>query len=344
MAWLAEDRQMGSFARYVGVATYLVLLAREPALGQEDSAITPAHQSLDDAWWTGPLLAANASTLPQGHVYVEPYLFDSIPYAHFDSSGHAHDVAHENELGSLSYVNYGLTDRITIGMIPHFDYDWVGNGGSSAGVGMGDLTLQGQYRLTQFHPGHWLPTLSLNFQETLPTGRFDSLQRTTDGFGAGAYTTTLSIYSQTYLWMPNGRILRARLNLSYAFSRTAGLEDVSTYGTPAGFRGYARPGDSAYGVVALEYSITRNWVAAFDFWYEHDGNTRVFATDPQSAGESSLSRLAMQSGSGREQIVAPALEYNWSARLGIIFGARVIVAGRNVTATATPVAAFSYFF
>jgi len=41
--------------------------------------------------------------------------------------------------------------------------------------------------------------------------------------------------------------------------------------------------------------------------------------------------------------VAPALEFNWSARLGIIFGARVMVAGRNETATATPVAAFSYF-
>ena len=336
---------MGWFARYVGVAACLVRLVCEPAQGHGDSTTTPAHESLDDAWWTGPLLASTASTLPQGHVYVEPYLFDSIPYAHFDSNGHAHAVAHQNDFGSLSYVNYGLTDRITIGMIPHFGYDWVGDGGSSAGVGVGDLTLQGQYRLTQFHPGHWLPTLSLNFQETLPTGRFDRLQRTTDGFGAGAYTTTLSIYSQTYLWMPNGRILRARLNLSYAFAdRRVGLEDVSTYGTPEGFRGYAKPGDSAYGVLAFEYSITRNWVAAFDFWYERDANTRVFATDPQSAGELSLPRLAMQSGSGREQIVAPALEYNWSARLGIIFGARVIVAGRNVTATATPVAAFSYFF
>ena len=334
---------LGSWSRSIVVAACLVRLIGEPVHGQADGAASSSPQTLEDAWWTGPLLAANASTLPQGHFYFEPYLYDNIPYAQFDSSGHAHAVAHENELGSQSYMNYGLTDRLTIGMIPRFGYDWPAGGGSSAGVQVGDLTLQGQYRLTQYQPGFWLPTISLNLQETLPTGRFDRLQRATDGFGAGAYTTTASIYSQTYFWMPNGRILRARLDLSYAFSDRVGVEDMSTYGTPPGFRGYANPGGSAYGDLAFEYSITRRWVAALDVWYEHDGNTRVFATDPESAGEVSLLRLVSQSGSGRELFVAPALEFNWSARLGIIFGARVMVAGRNETATATPVAAFSYF-
>jgi len=335
---------LDSWLRSMAAAAWLVGLTCEPVHGQDDATAPSPHQALEDAWWTGPLLAANASTLPQGHLYFEPYLFDSIPYAHFDSSGQAHAVAHENELGSQSYVNYGLTDRITIGMIPRFGYDWVADGGSSTGVAVGDLTLQGQYRLTQFQPGRWLPTISLNLQETLPTGRFDRLQRPTDGFGAGAYTTTLSVYSQTYFWMPNGRILRTRLDLSYAFSDRVGLEDMSTYGTAPGFRGYATPGGSAYGDLAFEYSVTRSWVAALDLWYEHDGNTRVFATDPQDTGGVSSIRLISQSGSGRELYVAPALEYNWSGRAGVIFGARVTVAGRNETAAATPVAAFSYFF
>src|ERR1700720_1918925 len=38
------------------------------------------RQPLDDAWWTGPLLAPNASTLPQGHVLVEPYVWCSSPF------------------------------------------------------------------------------------------------------------------------------------------------------------------------------------------------------------------------------------------------------------------------
>jgi len=311
------------------------------AAAQEPPA-SVARESLDEAWWTGPLLAANASTLPQGHLYLEPYLYDSLPYAQFDSSGHGHRVTHEDDLGSLTYVNYGLTDRITVGMLPRFGYDDVPGGTSSSGLGIGDLTLQGQYRLTQFHPGDWIPTIAFNLQETVPTGRYDRLDQASDGFGAGAYTTTASVYSQTYLWMPNGRILRARLNVSYAASSHVSVEDASVYGTVAGFRGRVVPGSSAYGDLAFEYSVTDSWVAATDLWYERDAATRVTGSYPQ-APDGTSSPVAVTLGPGRELIVAPALEYNWSARLGVIFGVRLVATGRNETGIVTPVAAISYF-
>jgi hypothetical protein len=31
------------------------------------------RQPLDDAWWTGPILAASGATLPRGHYLIEPY-------------------------------------------------------------------------------------------------------------------------------------------------------------------------------------------------------------------------------------------------------------------------------
>lgn len=311
-----------------------------------DEAPTPApiHESLQDAWWTGPLLAANASTLPQGHLYFEPYLYDLIPYARFDSSGHARHSARQHDYGSLSYVNYGLADRLTVGLIPRFSYDWIATGGSSNGIEPGDLTLQGQFRLTQFHEGSWIPTLSINLQQTLPTGRFDRLESPGDGSGSGAEATTLSLFSQTYLWMATGRILRVRLNLSYAFSSRVDLEDLSVYGTSRGFRGYARPGTTLDGDLAFEYSITRHWVAALDLWSERDGSTHVVGSYPASSGAPELLAYVSSSGSAQQQIFAPAVEYNWSARLGIIGGARIVVAGRNETATAAPVAAISCFF
>jgi hypothetical protein len=71
-------------------------------------------------------------------------------------------------------------------------------------------------------------------QQTLPTGKYDRLgEDLNDGLGAGAYTTTLALFSQYYFWMPNGRILRSRLNVSYAFSDESDVEDVSVYGTSA---------------------------------------------------------------------------------------------------------------
>jgi len=35
-----------------------------------------ARQSPDDAWWTGSLVAYSPRSLPQGHMLIEPYLWD----------------------------------------------------------------------------------------------------------------------------------------------------------------------------------------------------------------------------------------------------------------------------
>ena len=44
---------------------------------QETSAPSSVvRQSRDDAWWTGPMLAPSAATLPRGHFLVEHYLYD----------------------------------------------------------------------------------------------------------------------------------------------------------------------------------------------------------------------------------------------------------------------------
>jgi hypothetical protein len=319
----------------------LIIGAGAAAAETEDSAgaMSP-RESLDEAWWTGPLLAANASTLPPGHFLVEPYIYDSLPYAHFDSRGVARDVAHANDFGSQSYVNYGLAEGFTVGLIPRFGYDQPRNGEGSSGIGVGDLSVQAQYRLTQFQEGHWLPTISVNLMETLPTGEYDRLDRPSDGFGAGAYTTTLSLYSQSYFWLSNGRILRARFNLSYATSGRVNIEDASVYGTTAGFHGHANPGDTTVADLAFEYSATRHWVLALDLWYERDGATSVFGSGPSNGNEPPPA-LQSSSGVGRVLFVAPAVEYNWNSRVGVIFGFRLAAAGWNETATLTPVMAIN---
>ncbi|HET9783938.1 MAG TPA: hypothetical protein VFP94_03150, partial [Terriglobales bacterium] len=62
--------------------------------------------------------------------------------------------------------------------------------------------------------------IAINLQETLPTGRFDRLDgRSSAGYGAGSYATTLSLYTQDYFWLPTGRILRMSRQLGGALSR-----------------------------------------------------------------------------------------------------------------------------
>ena len=152
---------------------------------------------------------------------------------------------------------YGLTDRITAGVLPRFGYN-VPPGASSSGFGVGDVTLQLGYGLTRYEDTHPVPSTALVLQETLPTGRYDRLSQPSDGFGAGAYTTAVAFYSQDYFWMPTGRILRTRLDITYAVSSSVNVEGLSVYGTAPGFSGGAYAGNSFTADAAAEYSLTRN--------------------------------------------------------------------------------------
>jgi outer membrane putative beta-barrel porin/alpha-amylase len=302
-------------------------------------ACAAQQQSREDAWWTGPMLAPSAATLPQGHMLIEPYLYDDMSTGHFDANGAHHAVSPEHDVGSLSYVLYGLTDRVSVGVIPRFAYNEPAGAPNSSGVGVGDFTLQAGYGLTRYEDGHLTPAIAVVLDETLPSGRYQRLARPSDGFGAGAYTTGLSVYSQDYLWMPNGRILRVRLDLTYSISSSAGVHDRSVYGTPAGFSGHAYPGDSFTADAAAEYSLTRSWVLALDVVYAHSDNTHVSgAVQPGAAA------YEADSGSAYSIAVAPAIEYNFSARIGALLGVRLYPAGRNTSASITPAIALNMVF
>ena len=303
------------------------------------------QEAREDAWWTGPMLAASAATLPAGHMLLEPYLFDDISNAHFDSGGERHSGPYEHDLGSLTYILYGLTDRVTAGLIPRFMYNEPAGAANSSGVGVGDLTLQAGYGLTQYQDGSSVPAIAAVLQETVPTGRYDRLARASDGFGAGAYTTGFALYSQDYFWLPNGRILRARLDLTYDISSSVDVHDLSVYGTGQGFAGRAWPGNGFTADAAAEYSLTRNWVLAFDVVYQRNASTAVSGSVsggmPAAGSAAGASPFSSASGSSWSIGFAPAVEYNFSSRVGALFGVRIIQIGRNTTASLTPAVALN---
>ncbi|HLW85067.1 MAG TPA: hypothetical protein VKR60_07625 [Candidatus Sulfotelmatobacter sp.] len=317
----------------------LALLTLSACVAAAQQATVPtARQSLNDAWWTGPLLAPNATTLPRGHILIEPYLYDVVTQGFYDSHGTKQSTPHANEFGSLTYINYGLADKFTVGLIPVFGYNEVALGPNSSSIGAGDLTVQAQYRFHLFHEGSSIPTTSIAVQETLPTGKYDELgDRPNNGLGAGAYTTTFCFYNQTFFWMPNGRILRTRFNITQAFSRSVHVEDVSVYGTSQGFRGHANPGAALFVDAAWEYSVTRRWVLALDATYRHQYNTPVSGSnisDPNSP-------ILLNSGPSQAFALAPAFEYNFNSKVGVILGTRLFPAGKNTTASITPVIAIN---
>jgi hypothetical protein len=317
--------------------TLLMLATSASASTHERSSTACAlTHPMDDAWWTGPMLANTAETAPRGHYLLEPYLYDVSTQGAFAADRVRHSAPHSNGFGNLTYIVYGLADTWGVGAIPTGGYNQLSSGN---GTGFGDLTLQVQHRLMHFRPCLHVPTVSIAVQQTLPTGKYDRLgDRLALGFGAGAYTTNLAAYSQMYFWMPNHRILRTRLNLSESLSSIARIKDASVYDTSDGFRGGAKPGNVLLADAAWEYSVTRRWVFALDATYRHANSTQVHGYYVQNSEYSIL----MGTGSSDAFGFAPAVEYNFNSRLGVLFGTRFIAHGRNVAATITPAIAINF--
>lgn len=309
--------------KLVHTMAQLVVVAMMTPAAHATSDADASRQSLDEAWWTGPMMANSAAALPKGHFLIEPYLYD-VRSSQMDS------------FGSLTYMEYGVTNRLMVGMIPTFGYNHSANGLNSAGIDTGDLSVLAQYSLTSFHEGSVKPAMALMVQETLPTGRYDRLNRPlVDAQGSGAYTTTVQLNTQTYFWLANGHILRMRFNVGRSFSRRTHVDDLSVYGTPTGFHGIARPGDAFNVNAAWEYSMTKRWVLAFDLYYRYARGAWV-------DGVAGSTHLAYHTRSSAYFGFAPAIEYNWRSNLGVLLGVRVFTGGHNRATTITPAIALNY--
>jgi hypothetical protein len=280
------------------------------------------RQSPDDAWWTGPLVTYSARSLPEGHLLIEPYLFDV--------SDRNSDTVH-----SFTYFLYGLTDKLTVGVAPDFAWSSVKNGQNSSGTHVGDVTLRAQYSILAMDAENGVPDIALAVLQSLPTGKYDRLGRASDGFGGGSYATTLAVYSQMLWWMPTGRLLRTRLDISETLSPNVPVRDASVYGTSTGFLGHAAPGNQFSVQTGFEYSLTREWVLASDLVYIHNDPT-------VTVGAQGANAVRLNSGNSDIFGYAPAIEYNWSSNIGVIAGVRVFAPTHNARASVTPAIALNY--
>jgi predicted glycosyl hydrolase (DUF1957 family) len=133
-----------------------------------------------------------------------------------------------------------------------------------------------------------------------------------------------------------------RLNVSQSISSGVSVKGVSVYGTDAEFHGHAKPGGTSFVDASWEYSLTRSWVLALDATYRYQNSTRVTGLDaPASTGMQNSAKIWFETGYNQAIGFAPAIEYSWSSKVGVLLGARVIPIGRNTAATITPAIAIN---
>ncbi|WP_051531341.1 hypothetical protein [Sphingomonas sp. URHD0057] len=293
------------------------------AASAADSKAERLREAMKDARWTGPLLASNAETLPQGHFYTEPYFFDGI------SGGDHHP-------GTSGFYQYGLTDDWTVGMQPFFS---LGTQKYNRDVAIGDFKLLSQVRLSHFTADHRVPSVALVTNLKLPTGKSDHLRAPKSGHGSGSFAPEIGINVQQYFLLKSGRLLRGRINVLKDFPLRTDVSGRSTYGTGADFRGHARPGSKTTVILGAEYTLTNEWVLAFDIERDQWSKTKVAGRDgPDGPLVRRTSPRSWNIG------FAPAVEYNWSPRAGAIFGVWIVPKGHNTQSSVTPAIAIQRFW
>jgi len=297
----------------------LCCLLAQPAYAADAEQLRAAMKS---ARWTGPLLASNAETLPHGHFYTEPYFFDGI------SGGDHHP-------GTSGFYQYGLTDNWTVGMQPFFSF---GTQRYNRGAAIGDFKLLSQVRLTHFTPDHQVPSVALVTNLIVPTGKHDQLGALKNGHGSGSFAPEIGVNVQQYFLLKNGRLLRGRINILRDFPVRTDVTGRSVYGTDAGFRGHARPGAKTSIILGAEYSVTKEWVLAFDVESDHWGKTELTGRDASGTLVNQMAPKSWNVG------FAPAVEYNWSDRAGAIFGLWIVPRGHNTRSSITPAIAIQRFW
>jgi hypothetical protein len=303
-------------------AALLALFACSIPVAAKAADVEEWKAAMQSARWTGPLLASNAETLPRGHFYTEPYFFDVI-------SGGDHNP------GSSGFYQYGLADNFTVGVQPFFS---LGTKRYNRSVAIGDFKLLSQVRLSHFTAAHRVPSVALVMNLVIPTGKDDHLGALKQGHGSGAFAPEIGVNVQHYFLLGNGRLLRARFNVLKNFPLRHDVSGRSVFGTGADFHGRAKPGSKTSVIAGVEYSVTKEWVLAFDVERDKWDQTKVVGHDASGALVKRTSPKSWNVG------FAPAVEYNWSDRAGIIAGVWIVPKGHNTQSSVTPAIAIQRFW
>jgi hypothetical protein len=295
--------------------------------------------------FTGPLLTPNPQTLPQGVFVVEPYLMQYKSESYYDSKGNEQTSRPGvRQWQTLIPMFYGVTNRFQVQASLGAAHAMSG-GSSTSGWGITDTTVGAQYLLLAPGADKKGPAVSVNYSHRFPTGKYDQLdENPLNALGNGANVDTFSLMAQQYVWMPNGRPLRLRAVASYGLpSSGVDVKGANAYasGVPQDFRGSARLGNSFGISTSAEYSISPQWVLAMDLAYNRTGSSVM--KGGFGSGDSATF-LERRNPSRNVYSLAPAVEYNFNDRFGLIGGVQFSFAGRNNDSFITPMAAFNMAF
>ncbi len=279
-------------------------------------------------WFTGPLLAPSGTTYAVGHIGFQPYLYYTDSFGQYNSRWKRESQLNTHTLNPVMVISIGLTPRTDL----HISLPYLINFRHGASDhGFGDVSLLLGYQVLRDIPHTWVPDIKLTIAEAFPTGHYENLNSSlngTDSFGAGSYQTALGLDFQKRWYFGHDHFLRSRWNVTYTIPTHVNLHGFNAYGGAANTNGTIDLGNHFSTDLAFEYTLTRHWAPAIDFLYQST-SASSFSGYPGTTNLGLLAPIATDS--SRSFSVAPAIEYNFNSKVGVIAGVWFTVTGRSTT-------------
>ncbi len=301
----------------------------------------PLPKDIPSPWFTGPLLAPSGHVIPPDHANIEPYVYCTVNTGKYDT--------HWNSFSTPNFYSGLFQLPIQIGLCPRLDFQFTpqvfyNETQGEHTVGFGDIPVGFDIQLLSDTATGWWPAIRLSLKANIPLGSYQKLDPNklgTDAIGAGSWIPAVALVFSRLFHIKDLHYINGRLAFNYSVPTPVHVRGFNTYGGGFGTAGTAYPGNNFSVDFGFEYSLTQRWVIASDFLYAHSNKDR-FSGSPGTLSIGG-SPASVTNGSSEQFSLAPALEYNWNANVGIIGGVWFTVAGRNVAQFASGIIALNIY-
>ena len=127
--------------------------------------------------------------------------------------------------------------------------------------------------------------------------------------------------------------------MQYTIPNSVHVKGYNLYGGGHHTRGTIYPGQSLVVLFGFEISLTQRWAIANDIQYLHVNKTHFKGRKGKTNGVKNVVGFP----SSEQFSLAPAIEYDFSAYVGVIAGVWFSVAGRNALDFASGVVAVNIY-
>lgn len=293
------------------------------------------HPTIQAPWFTGPLLAPSGLTIPPGHCNIEPYIYMTANTGQYNSHWKRIKMETFWVTQLQPSLQFGINSWLDFQFNPTLTYNYTKGAGKWV---LGDMPIGFDIQLFSTHRPitSWNIGIKLALKEIVPLGKYQKLspkKLLTDAGGQGSWQTGIGIVWGNVFYLGGNYFVTWRNSFQYLLPAPVHVKNLNAFGGGPGTNGTVYPPQNFQFDTAIEINFNQNWAFAMDVVGSWSGKSRfkgetfVDNTRPSSAQFS----------------LAPAIEYNWNADIGIIFGAWFSFAGRNATQFTSGVFAFNYY-